>query len=315
MKNIRIYILLLTGLLGAVTSCKDDSLEVVPTWESAVHGNAAIVEGSSEDFVRGAPAEDITVDLQWISIDNKTQVTKIDIYVVFNESYTDVDGNTKTAKHGGDEGRLYQSFEGGEVPANRGTVTFTVDQPTLYALYQDATFDYGDGSVSVFSNPDKPSRDAANRFIPGDAFKIRWEFTTSDGRVFKAWGVSVCTEFPDANCSIDFSVVCASEITNPGANGGVYEISLTDTYGDGWNGAALRVIIDGVATDYTLDDGSSGTELVTVPPTATTLTFEYISGDWDSEVIFTIKSPKGNIIANYGPSPPIGPVKLNLCDE
>jgi hypothetical protein len=314
MKNFKAYIITALCVIAVITSCEDDK-ELVPTWESAVHGNAQVVEGSSTDFRRGSPEIGVTVDLQWISIDNKTEVEKIDVYVLFNEAYTDVDGNPKTAKHGGDDGLLYTSFEGDEVPDNRGKVTFTIDQPTLYNLYQSAAFDYGAGSVPVFANPAKPSRDVTNRFIPGDAFKIRWAFTTTDGRVFDAWGVSVCTEFPDANCSVDFTVVCASEIENPGANGGLYEIGMTDTYGDGWNGAAIKVTIDGTATNYTLAAGSSGTVVVAVPVTATTLTFEFVSGDWDSEVIFTIKSPKGNIIADFGPSPPVGPVKLDLCNE
>jgi hypothetical protein len=315
MKIFKTIFLATLAVFALVTSCKDEDQELVPVWETAVHGNAVLAEGSADGFIYKDPSKEVTIELQWISIDNLSQVTKIEVYTQFNESYVDVDGNPKTVKHGGDQGLLLASFEGAEVPGNRQAVSFTANQANLYEIYKDATFDYGSGEVPVFSNPAKPERTATDRFVPEDAFKIRWEFTTADGRLFSAWGVSVCTEFPDANCSVDFAVSCAPEIVNPGANGGVYTIEMTDTYGDGWNGAAIRVIIDGVETDYTIDDGASAVTLVTVPPTATTLTFEFVSGDWDSEVIYAIKSPKGNVIAKAGPSPAEGPIKLNLCKE
>lgn len=314
MKQIKAYTLILIGLLGVITSCKDDSLVIVPEWESAVHGLAEITSSNS-DFLFNDPNVDVDVDLQWISIDGKASVTRIDVYALFNEDYVDVDGNPKVAKHGGDNGKLLASFEGGAVPASRTPLSFSVTQAALYALYSSSTFNYGNGTVSVFNNPDKPQRNATQRFMWDDAIKVRWEFFTEDGRKFNKWGVSVCTEFPGANCSVDLGVVCASTISNPGANGGTYEIAMTDTYGDGWNGAAIRVTVDGTDTDYTLDDGSGGVTTFTVPPTATSISFAFVSGDWDSEVIFTIKSPKGNIIAAAGPSPAEGPIKLDLCLE
>ncbi len=314
MKSIKKYIIVMIASIGVITSCKDESLQVVPDWESAVHGFASVTSSNS-DLLYNDPAVDVDIELEWISIDQKLTVTKMEVYVLFDEAYIDVDGNPKVASHGGAEGKLIQTFEGAAVPANRTAVNFSVSQAAIYALYQSSTFDYGNGSVNVFTNPDKPQRNATQRFMWDDAITVRWEFTTDDGRVFSSWAPSVCTEFPGANCQVGISVVCASDITNPGANGGIYEISMTDTYGDGWNDAAIKVIIDGVATNYTLASGSAGVTNVAVPPTATTLKFEFVSGDWDSEVIFTIKSPKGNIIAAAGPSPAPGPIKLNLCLE
>lgn len=316
MKNLKIYSLILAGLIGLVTSCKDDSLVLVPEWESAVHGLGEVTSANS-DFLYNDPAQGIDVDLQWISIDRKLTVTRIDVYALFNENYIDQEGNPKVASHGGAQGKLLATFQGNAVPANRTPVSLSVTQEDLYELYDDATFDYdgpgGNPAVSVFTY--KPQRNATQRFMWDDAIKLRWEFTTDDGRVFSNWGISVCTEFPGANCSVDFGVVCATDIENPGANGGQYELAMTDTYGDGWNGAAIKVIIDGVATNYTLASGASGLTVVSVPPAATTLKFEFVSGDWDSEVIFTIKSPKGNIIGKGGPSPAVGPIKLDLCLE
>jgi hypothetical protein len=314
MKIIKKYLVLMIVSFGIITACKDESLQVVPVWESAVHGFGAVTSSNS-DFLYNDPAVDVDMDLKWISIDGKQKVTKIDVYALFDESYVDVDGNPKIASHGGDDGKLINTYSGATVPANRTAVSFSVSQASLYELYKDAVYDYGNGEVSVFDNPDKPQRNDTQRFMWDDAITVRWELTTEDGRVFKKWGPSVCTEFPGANCQIGLGVVCASDITNPGANGGLYVINMTDTYGDGWNGAAIKVIIDGVATEYTLDDGAAGVTNVQVAPTATTIKFEFVSGDWDSEVIYTIKSPKGNTIAKAGPSPAEGPIKLDLCLE
>lgn len=213
MKQIKIYTLIFAAFLVSVTSCKDDSIELVPEWESAVHGLANFAEGSAQNFVFNNPATPISVELQWISIDKKASVQKIDIYVLMNESYVDpADGNSKVAQHGGDDGKLLTSFEGGAVPGNRESVVFTLDQAAVYNLYKDVQFDYGNGSVPVFSNPDKPERDEVNRFTPEDQIVVRWEFTTDDGRVFKKWGPSVCTEFPGANCELGWGVICTSDL-------------------------------------------------------------------------------------------------------
>lgn len=312
MKTFKNYTFLVLLMTAVTISCKDDSLTLVPAWETGVHGNGEIADGSSANFRLNDPTYDVTIDLSWISIDNSLTVEKIDVFVIWNESYVDLDQNTKVAFHGGDDGRLFRTFQGAEVPGNREPVTFTLSQENLFELYEDVTFNYGNGSVSVFNNPDNPARTTTNHFLPEDAISVRWEFTTSDGRLFKAWGVSVCTEFPGANCSVDFGVVCATVIEDPP---GDYTINMVDSYGDGWNGAAIRVVVDGVGTNYTIDDGAAGTEVVTVPPGTSTLTFEFVSGDWDSEVTFTIVSPKGNVIAKGGPSPTPGELTLDLCKE
>ena len=90
---------------------------------------------------------------------------------------------------------------------------------------------------------------------------------------------------------------------------------MQDSYGDGWNGAAVAVNIDGVVTNVTIDSGASGTQTISVPNGSSSITFDFVSGDWDSEVTFQIKSPKNNIIADAGPSPAVGSIKLDLCKE
>lgn len=319
MKTFKLFIITSVVILGFITSCKDEDLVLVPEWESAVHGLAEITSTNS-DFLYNDPAVGLDVDLQWVSIDGRASVTRIEVFVLFNENYIDIEGNPKIAKHGGDEGRSLMVYEGAAVPTNRTPVSFSLTQADLYDLYQDVTFDYGNGEVSVFSNPDKPQRDDTKRFMWDDAIKIRWEFTTEDGRVFDAWGVSVCTEFPGANCAIDFGVVCASEIEEPE---GDWVFDMVDTYGDGWQGGYIGVIVDGVEEHQVFllsqyEPGgvpiSSGQEIINVPPGTTSLSFEWNNDDYNSECEFKITSPKGNVVADVK-TPSAGPIKLNLCLE
>ncbi len=316
MKKIYRIILASITLVGiSVVSCKDEDRVIVPDWETGVHGRTVLAAGSPTNFIKGEPTVGLEFDMYWNSIDSKNTVTKIDIYALFNEAYVDQDGNPKIAKHGGDKGKLIATLEGSEVPANREITSFSVDQADLFAAYTGASFDYfGTGALPVWGvGSIKADRNTTDKmFIDGDAFQIRWAFTTEDGRVFDKWGISVCTEFPGANCAVNWIVQCSPVILDPP---GDYTIIMNDSYGDGWNGAAIKVVVDGVGTDYTLAAGSSGQTVVTVPPGTTTLTFEFVSGDWDSEVTFQIKSPKGNVIAKGGPSPGEGELTLDLCKE
>lgn len=298
-----------------VTSCKDDDLVLVPEWETGVHGRATFAAGSATNYIKGDPSIDVNFDLLWNSIDQKNTVTKIRVFLLFNESYMDQDNNPKVAAHGGDEGVLFATFEGAAVPANKVPVSLSISQADVFELYQDAAYDYyGTGEVPVWgAGSIKAERNTTDKmFIDGDAFQIRWEFTTADGRVFDNWGISVCTEFPGANCSVNWAAICNPVIQDPL---GDYIIKMQDSYGDGWNGASIIVELDGVETEYTIEDGSSKQVTITAPPGTESLTFAFAGGDWDSEVTFEIVSPKGNVIAKGGPSPPDGELTLNLCKE
>lgn len=313
MKKLNKYILMPIVLTLLVSACKDEDLVIVPEWGTAVHGRTVLSSGSATNFLSGDPGVDLSFELLWNSIDGENTVVKIEVFAFFNEAFIDKDGNPKTASHGGADGVSLLTLEGAAVPANKQTTSFSISQDDIYALYSTATFDYDEDGTStpVWNNPDKPDRNTSNlKFIDGDSFEITWKFTTDDGRVFDSWSPSVCTEFPGANCTVSWAVVCSQVISSPP---GDYVIAFTDTYGDGWNGAAIKVVVDGVGTDYTLANGSSGSTTVTVPAGSTSISFEFVSGDWDSEVLFTITSPRGNVIASGGPSPGEGVIRLNLC--
>jgi hypothetical protein len=316
MRRLNKILLVSASLFVSVIACKDPDLQVVPDFETAIHTDATVTSGSASNFLYKG-TRSVSIDFLWNSIDSKNTVTKVEFFVQFNEPYVDIEGNGKVAKHGGSKGILFKTLEGGAVPANRVKTSISFTQAEIYELYKNASFDYdADGTKTpVFANPATPNRTAEGWFISGDAFQVKWNVYLEDGRVFDSWSPSTCAEFPNAACLFDWGVVCSPTITNPGANGGVYTIRMTDTYGDGWNGAAIKVTVDGVATEYTLDEGSSGVTTFTVPPSAVSIAFAFVSGDWDSEVIYDIKSPKGNVIAKGGPSPKVGAISLNLCFE
>ncbi len=213
------YILLLAGLLTISTACEDEELSPYVEPLPVVHAYAKIPAESPDDFIAGALDAAINANIQWVSIDRKLEVQKIDLYILFSEEYVDPSDNPTVARHGGDEGIFFKSIEGGDLKGNRENASFTVSQADVLSLYQNATYDYnGDGNpVPVFNNTIKPSRSAAMPFIPGDNFTVRWELTTTSGLVFDSWSPSVCTEFETytgsdyndggVNCTLDWTVV------------------------------------------------------------------------------------------------------------
>ncbi len=212
---------LAVAMLMPFSSCKDEDLNPVLEPETAVHGLGELQAGSIANFKFGDNNSTINAQLQWISIDRLNTVTKIDLFVEWQEAYIDDEGNPQIANHGT---KKIKVIEGGAVPANRTNVAFSVSAKDLFEVFKDAKFDYGDGKgiVSVFNNTFKPDRSASAYFIPDDSFTLTWAFTTADGRYFDSWSDSVCSEFPGANCDIKWGVVCESNIA------GTYEAVVTN---------------------------------------------------------------------------------------
>ncbi len=258
MRTNKLYIALAAFVFLLPFSCQDDDLIPEPDFETAVHGFAQLSQGSAANFKFGDPSVNLSVDLQWISIDSENTVNKIEIYVFFNESYVDLEGNPTTARHGGTNGKLLLSLEGSEVPGNRTNTTFSLTQDAIYELYKDARFDYGNGEVPVWGNPDKPRRNDSNfKFIDGDSFSIRWILYTADGRKFDTWNDSVCLEFPGANCSLAWGIICESDI------GGSYTMvsNGTEYYGSAFSYTFTETFEPtGVEGKYRIKDLSGGME-------------------------------------------------------
>ena len=78
----------------------------------------------------------------------------------------------------------------------------------------------------------------------------------------------------------------------------LWTLEATDTYGDGWNGASVTVTTDSGSVDYYNQDldGVTGseTQLIDIPVgVGENYSIEFISGDWDGEVAYTLTAPDG----------------------
>ena len=80
-----------------------------------------------------------------------------------------------------------------------------------------------------------------------------------------------------------------------------YTIDMQDTYGDGWNGASVDVNVNGnPTTSFGFNNGfSSSDSLFTL--TGDVVEFNFVSGNWDTEISFQIYDPSGDTILNIFP--------------
>ena len=92
-----------------------------------------------------------------------------------------------------------------------------------------------------------------------------------------------------------------------------YTLVLEDSWGDGWNGAYLQVLVDGTTTIYTLDDINDDGSSATFPILVTEgglIRLIYSAGTSDFEVSYTLFSSEGFVIFSDGPDPNTGFVFL-----
>ena len=314
MKRITTYLFSLSLIAVTLLSCKDDSLIAIPDWESGVHGYGLLTSDPAVGFSTANASATIDVKFKWKSIDKLNTVTNIDLYVTFNEEYTDKDGNKAVASHGGAQGKKVKSITP-QAASEFGS--FSISQEEVYNVYSSSSFDYGfgAGSQAVYSDPLGKGRGAGKKFVPGDTFRLTWVLTTEDGRVFDSWSPSVCTEFPEANCAIDWGVTCATSIQS---RTGDWSISGIDAYGDSWNGASSDVYVDGAVFASFTVAADANSAIITIPAGSSSMYFSYNKGDYDSEVGVTIKNPAGNTLLNWVPYDAArsqGEMLLDLCKE
>ncbi|MEQ9168009.1 MAG: hypothetical protein RLO12_17240 [Fulvivirga sp.] len=322
----KLYITLLL-LIAINISCQDEDLLEInnPTWETGVNTFGQVAEGSAANFIRGDESVDLTFDWRWISVDQANEIVSVDFYVSWSESYVNVNGDAAVANHG--EQLVFSTTPAG----NRENITFTLTQDDLSTAFAGTTYNYDDGNdaiVDVFTYSGKPTRNVGGgqAFIDGDSFILTWSLTGADGRVFEGWSPSVCTEVPGSNCQIAWIVECGQVLKDPVQT---YTIVMTDSYGDGWQGSKLIAYVDGsefqtfvVPNLYDAASGDVGDpefkvnddELI-VPAGSTSVSFEWINGDYPAECTFSVTTEKGNVIAKGGPSPAAGIVVLDLCKE
>ena len=148
-------------------------------------------------------------------------------------------------------------------------------------------------------------------FDGGDAILFRLQLTLTDGQVFTNTGNTqpLTGAFFASPFQYNKPIKCIPPAPVPGD----YIFDLADSYGDGWDGAKITVVIDGVSTDYTAD-GSGTVHTVNVPDGTTELIFTYVSGSFEGEHSYTITAPTGELAIEDGPGPATGVIVLNICN-
>ena len=80
-----------------------------------------------------------------------------------------------------------------------------------------------------------------------------------------------------------------------------YTIDMQDSFGDGWNGASVDATVNGApATSFGFANGNNSSDsLFTL--TGDVVEFNFVSGNWDTEITFQVYDPSGFQILNIGP--------------
>lgn len=82
-------------------------------------------------------------------------------------------------------------------------------------------------------------------------------------------------------------------------------LEMYDSWGDGWNGASVDIVVDGVSNNYTFTSGSTSTANITAN-ISDVVTISFNSGAFDEEVTFTLTDANSNVMFSGGPSPSVG---------
>ena len=80
-----------------------------------------------------------------------------------------------------------------------------------------------------------------------------------------------------------------------------YTIDMQDSYGDGWNGASVDVNVNGTPTNsFGFTNGNNSSDsLYTLG--GDIVEFNFVSGNWDTEITFQVYDPSGVQILDIGP--------------
>ncbi len=86
-----------------------------------------------------------------------------------------------------------------------------------------------------------------------------------------------------------------------------YTANLFDSFGDGWNGSELSVIINGDTTVYTIETGDEFSADIMIQD-GDAVALSYVAGAFQNEVTYEFLDNSGNVIFSDGPNPEEGNV-------
>jgi hypothetical protein len=155
----------------------------------------------------------------------------------------------------------------------------------------------------------------------GNTIIHRMVLKLTDGRTFSTESVSgsLTQSYFKSPFQYRKTITCFMDAGIVTAVPGLYTVNMTDSWGDGWNGAAVVMTLDGVDYSTSFNSGSADTIVFEVPVGSTTMGFKFVAGAWDSEVDFNIVFSKldgsnsQTALPNVGASPPTGYYALSVC--
>jgi len=86
-----------------------------------------------------------------------------------------------------------------------------------------------------------------------------------------------------------------------------YTANLFDSFGDGWNGSELTVIINEDSTVYTINSGTEFSAEIIIE-NGDSITLSYASGGFEAEITYDFLDDSGTVIFSDGPNPAEGTV-------
>ncbi|MCL6272629.1 hypothetical protein M3P19_01345 [Muricauda sp. 2012CJ35-5] len=290
MKNLKLFIAL--AFVALMASCSEDDKVTVLVQDTVERGAVLrTVSFESTTFNVFDPASIFGVTIEEQDLLDGGLLSNMEIYVGFVDN-TSSNGTTTAAE------TLVSTVAASEFtngPNNLPRTSFSVSLGEALS------------ALGIVNDP-------AN-VTGGDQIAIRLVVNLTDGRSF--------TDVDATGNVSGGSFFSSPYVYRAGINciptapvTGDYELTMDDSYGDGWDGAFITVDIDGTTTDYTVSvaQATTNTETINVPDGTTTLVWTYTPGNFEGEHTYELIAPSGETAAAGGPGPTPGNIVLNICN-
>ncbi|MCH7524340.1 MAG: hypothetical protein IIC74_04850 [Bacteroidetes bacterium] len=295
MKNIIKFILSLF-LVVSFNSCEDSNNTIDEVFQFENGAVLRTLEVISNTLNSSDPSSFWGVEVEEQDIEDGALLKSVGVYVSLRDLTPD-NGTTVSNDN------LVRTIDASEFDTN---TPFGLPRITIMVTFGEA-----EAAMGLTSND----------HAPGDIFVFELKLELTDGRIFDASSAAsiITGGFFSSPFIYNALILCSPQP-------GVYTIDMIDTYGDGWQGSQVVANIDGVAHSVSIPsfwDNPSGsvgdpqwsalTATITIPNGTVETTWEYVAGDWPSEVEFQITGPNNEDLGYYGPSEAPGLLPVTLC--
>jgi len=153
---------------------------------------------------------------------------------------------------------------------------------------------YNEAIVETFGDPDTDGSGEAWEYLDSWAYKVDGAWT---------YGGVNCTDgsanSAESSCPYPYTGTYTLGTAVP-ADTCDYTLSMVDSYGDGWNGATIEILVDGASIGvYSNTSAAAANEAQTATIAlgeGAVVTSAWVSGSYDSEISYTLSDSFGNVI-------------------